>query len=198
MPPRASKQKRRDEIMGAALRCFNRTGYRRTTMDDVVTESGLSKGTIYWHFKNKKHLFLETFDWMINQIGNEITHSLFQESLSPCERLEASLQSIILASESEMEFSTFPLQFLMEMVEDEDFMAQYKELIKTFAEEVQKLIDEGIRSGEFRQVNSEDVAWSLMAAYDGILLYALTGMPGDAPGMGKALTELVIEGLKKP
>jgi AcrR family transcriptional regulator len=196
MPPRALKQKRRVEIMEATLRCFNRSGYRRTTMDDVVTESGLSKGTIYWHFKDKKNLFLETFDWLINQIGNEITHSLFQESLSPSERLEASLQSIILASESEMEFSTFPLQFLLEMVEDEDFMAHYKELIKAFAEEVQKLIDEGIRSGEFRQVDTEEVAWSLMAAYDGILLYALTGMPGDPLGMGKALTELVIKGLK--
>ena len=196
MPPRALKQKRRVEIMEATLRCFNRSGYRRTTMDDVVTESGLSKGTIYWHFKDKKNLFLETFDWLINQIGNEITHSLFQESLSPSERLEASLQSIILASESEMEFSTFPLQFLLEMVEDEDFMAHYKELIKAFVEEVQKLIDEGIRSGEFRQVDTEEVAWSLMAAYDGILLYALTGMPGDPLGMGKALTELVIKGLK--
>ena len=196
MPPRALKQKRRVEIMEAALRCFNRSGYRRTTMDDVVTESGLSKGTIYWYFKDKKNLFLETFDWLINQIGNEITHSLFQESLSPSERLEASLQSIILASESEMEFSTFPLQFLLEMVEEEDFMAHYKELIKAFAEEVQKLIDEGIRSGEFRQVDTEEVAWSLMAAYDGILLYALTGMPGDPLGMGKALTELVIKGLK--
>ena len=196
MPPRALKQKRRVEIMEATLRCFYRSGYRRTTMDDVVTESGLSKGTIYWHFKDKKNLFLETFDWLINQIGNEITHSLFQESLSPSERLEASLQSIILASESEMEFSTFPLQFLLEMVEEEDFMAHYKELIKAFAEEVQKLIDEGIRSGEFRQVDTEEVAWSLMAAYDGILLYALTGMPGDPLGMGKALTELVIKGLK--
>ena len=196
MPPRALKQKRRVEIMEATLRCFNRSGYRRTTMDDVVTESGLSKGTIYWYFKDKKNLFLETFDWLINQIGNEITHSLFQESLSPSERLEASLQSIILASESEMEFSTFPLQFLLEMVEDEDFMAHYKELIKAFVEEVQKLIDEGIRSGEFRQVDTEEVAWSLMAAYDGILLYALTGMPGDPLGMGKALTELVIKGLK--
>ena len=165
-------------------------------MDDVVTESGLSKGTIYWHFKDKKNLFLETFDWLINQIGNEITHSLFQESLSPSERLEANLQSIILASESEMAFTTFPLQFLLEMLEDEDFMAHYKELIKAFAEEVQKLIDEGIRSGEFRQVDSEEVAWSLMAAYDGILLYALTGMPGDPLGMGKALTDLVIKGLK--
>ena len=196
MPPRALKQERRVEIMEAALRCFNRSGYRRTTMDDVVSESGLSKGTIYWHFKDKKHLFLETFDWLINQIGNEITHSIFQESLSPSYRLEVSLQSIITASESDMEFSTFPLQFLLEMVEDEDFMAHYKELIGAFAEEVQKLIDEGIRSGEFSQVNSEELAWSLMAAYDGILLYALTGMPGDPLGMAKALTELVIKGLK--
>jgi hypothetical protein len=42
MSPRASRQKRRREIMEAALRCFVRSGYRRSTMGDVVAESGLS------------------------------------------------------------------------------------------------------------------------------------------------------------
>jgi AcrR family transcriptional regulator len=196
MTPRALSQKRRHEIMEAALRCFIRSGYRGTTMDDVVSESGLSKGTIYWHFKDKKNLFLEAFDSLINQIGSAVIQPLTQENLSPGQRLEASLQTIVLASENEMGFSTFPLQFLLEMMEDEDFMARYKTLIGAFAAAVRKLIDEGIQSGEFRQVDSEEVAWSLMAAYDGILLYALTGMPGDPPGMGKALTELVIKGLK--
>jgi len=49
---------RRQQILSAAMNCFLAKGYHRATMDDIVAESGLSKGTLYWYFKSKKELFL--------------------------------------------------------------------------------------------------------------------------------------------
>ena len=46
-PPSASKEERRAQILQAALTCFARKGYHLTTMDDIVAESGLSKGSLY-------------------------------------------------------------------------------------------------------------------------------------------------------
>ncbi len=48
---------RRDEIVAAALRCFAAKGYQRTSMADIIDESGLSAGAIYGHFSGKKELF---------------------------------------------------------------------------------------------------------------------------------------------
>jgi AcrR family transcriptional regulator len=48
---------RRDEIIEAALRCFAAKGYQRTSMADIIDESGLSAGAIYGHFTGKKVLF---------------------------------------------------------------------------------------------------------------------------------------------
>jgi TetR/AcrR family transcriptional regulator, transcriptional repressor of aconitase len=53
----AYRTARRDEIVEAALRCFAARGYQRTSMADIIEESGLSAGAIYGHFAGKKELF---------------------------------------------------------------------------------------------------------------------------------------------
>lgn len=47
---------RRREILDAALRCFTAFGYSRTSIDDVVQESGASVGSVYHHFGGKEQL----------------------------------------------------------------------------------------------------------------------------------------------
>src|SRR5260221_10200553 len=44
------------------MTCFARQGYRATSMDDVVRESGLSVGAIYSYFASKEELFLALSD----------------------------------------------------------------------------------------------------------------------------------------
>jgi len=47
---------RRRQILDAALRCFAREGFHRTTMRHVVRETGLSAGAIYQYFDSKDEL----------------------------------------------------------------------------------------------------------------------------------------------
>ena len=52
---------RQDQILAAALACFARRGYFETRMDDIVRESGLSKGALYHHFASKEAVFMGLF-----------------------------------------------------------------------------------------------------------------------------------------
>ena len=57
--PKVSEQhreKRRDQIVDAALRCFSVKGFQRTSMADIIAESGLSAGAIYGHFAGKQEI----------------------------------------------------------------------------------------------------------------------------------------------
>lgn len=44
---------RRQQILMAALACFSRNGYQKTTMHDVAEEAGLSAGSLYNYFESK-------------------------------------------------------------------------------------------------------------------------------------------------
>lgn len=52
-------QERRQLIFKAAVRCFQRHGVRRTTMDDIADEAKVSRQTVYNYFDNKRTLVAE-------------------------------------------------------------------------------------------------------------------------------------------
>src|SRR5947208_7449216 len=47
---------RKNQILDAATTVFVRSGFQHARMDDIVEESGLSKGTLYWYFKSKEDI----------------------------------------------------------------------------------------------------------------------------------------------
>jgi AcrR family transcriptional regulator len=49
----ARRNAQRARVLDAALTCFDRTGFHRTTMQDIVKESELSPGAIYGYFDSK-------------------------------------------------------------------------------------------------------------------------------------------------
>ena len=49
--------KTRAAIVTAALACFERHGIGQSTLEQIATEAGVTKGAIYWHFSNKAEIF---------------------------------------------------------------------------------------------------------------------------------------------
>ena len=60
------KPDRKQEILQAAIACFNELGIEATSIDAIRTRSGASVGSIYHHFGNKEgivaYLFLNGLD----------------------------------------------------------------------------------------------------------------------------------------
>jgi TetR/AcrR family transcriptional regulator, transcriptional repressor for nem operon len=57
--PKDHKEKTRAKITEAARILFNRHGYDRVTIDQVMAEAGLTRGGFYAHFSGKEALFAE-------------------------------------------------------------------------------------------------------------------------------------------
>lgn len=55
---RAGAAARREAILDAALACFARYGLRRTAMEDIAREAGVSRAALYHHFGGKEALFV--------------------------------------------------------------------------------------------------------------------------------------------
>lgn len=52
----AQRAARRRQVLDAAFICFARDGFHRTSMDDIVRQSGMSPGAIYGYFSGKREL----------------------------------------------------------------------------------------------------------------------------------------------
>ena len=69
-------QIRKKEIREAAKECFLNKGFQLTTMEDVITEVGMSRGGVYHHYASTNEMLKDLmFD------GNDYRNSLINEYL---------------------------------------------------------------------------------------------------------------------
>jgi AcrR family transcriptional regulator len=70
---------RRRQILSAALRCFAREGFHRTTMQDIFREAELSPGAVYSYFTGKDELIAAIIEEMMSFVAGAA--ALFDEPL---------------------------------------------------------------------------------------------------------------------
>lgn len=191
-----TKQESRQRIMQAAFEAFGESGYSETSMDDIVKRSGLSKGTLYWHFKNKQELFLATIAMVMKE---------WDEQLVLLADAEGSAEDRIRTFFSQAGATYGTNKNLIGLMVDAFFQSYQIEEAKTviqdiytqFVSHIGRIIQQGIDDGEFRAVDPHLVAVSLLAGGDGVSIYALFEPGWDMPKALNTLTDLILRGLRK-
>ncbi len=59
------------KIINAAMREFANKGYRKASTNEIVKDSGISKGLLFHYFRNKKELYLYLFDRAVEVANDE-------------------------------------------------------------------------------------------------------------------------------
>ncbi len=197
MTPRADvSEERKAQIYQAALACFNRKGYHRTTMDDIVAESGLSKGSLYWYFKSKKELFISLFQEVMGQIGQAWDGIAANQEASATEKLRASLALFRAELKGMIPFFGVMMEAWALTRYDEDVESITQELYGPYLDIMTHIIEDGVASGEFRVDSTRAMALVIMTLFDGITLALGTGLwHGDWDALMDAAEELVLRGL---
>ena len=195
MPPRPDvSAERRAQIIEAALACFTRRGYNNTTMDDIVAESGLSKGSLYWYFKSKDELFAEAMLSVFTDVGQEAFAAL-EQCTAASDKLRVIAQIAVGISKKIEGFFGLFLEFWASSPRREETGQLWLGMLVQFKDIIVEIIEEGIRNGEFKSVDAEELVWAMMAAYDGLAAYAML-IPGiDLERTSEVFAETLLDGL---
>ena len=60
-------ERRKSELLQIAYKMFLSRGYENTSVDDIIEEAGIAKGTFYYYFKSKEQLLEEVIGMMIEE-----------------------------------------------------------------------------------------------------------------------------------
>ena len=165
----------RERILDAALDKFAHKGYYDTRMDEIVDESGTSKGAIYFHFPNKERLFLALVDQFADLLERRVTEAIEQEEEGMV-RVSAALQACL---------DTFgkyrrPAKLLLVQAVGlgNAFEKKRMEVNDRFANMIQTYLDEAVAVGDIEPVDTEVVAHAWMGAIYGVVIrWVYTGEP---------------------
>jgi AcrR family transcriptional regulator len=153
------EQNLRSKIVKNALKIFTKKGFFRTTVDDIAKAAGVGKGTVYLYFKDKSALYVSIIeDHFVT--GIQYLKEVQSESLSSTEKLQKIagdwIDYMIQLKSSFFMFSMENLNLSRKIMKEVRpiMLKNLKEMIGIVAH----IIDQGIRTGEFRKVNSQIAA----------------------------------------
>ena len=163
----------RQFIIEKTSNLFNKNGYAGTSMTDITSATGLTKGSIYGNFKNKEEVAIEVFRYNSGRLAVKMSSAIGSEK-SAFNQLVAFTDFYRNNWDSMLEKGGCPL--LNSATEMDDALPFMKtEVLHSFkglTERITRIIEFGIQQKEFKE-NISSAAYAslfLMLIEGGILL----------------------------
>lgn len=166
---KASAETRKRQIIVAAMRCFQRKGYVNTTVDDIASEYGLSKGSIYWYYSSKKAVLIDIFKYWMDE-----TLTGINEEITP---LESSREKLVRMGEFFIESLIRDLELYSSMMvfwgtafEDMTLREMIMDLYRKYDEIVTSLLYQGESRGEFVVSDKKTFSTIMISMIEGLIV----------------------------
>lgn len=156
-------EERQLEIIVAANRLFNKKGYEKTSVESIVKEVKIAKGTFYYHFKSKEDLLNRMFDLLSQKIFAEIEYTVRRKDLNAVSKMASIFREIFFVNQSDMDFLEDSSQF---MAKDKNNYI-YKKLMdknyEKFGPTLKRVVKQGIKEKIFKVTYIEETVGHLMS-----------------------------------
>lgn len=187
------RQVRRDRILLEAARCFNRQGYRGTTLDDIARGLGVSTAALYYYFTSKEALLLACHRLSM-EIGMDCLRRAEAAGGSPADRLRAALEDYI-------QHITDDLHGGVAMVEEGALSrARYRQVVKLrddYEREIRRLIEEGVEANLFEECDAATVGFAILGAVNWIPKWYRPKGRRSGKEIARIFAAYLIRGLQK-
>lgn len=161
------KQNKRELILAAAQDVFFEKGYHNATSEEIAKRAGVGKGTLYQYFDSKLDIFIEMHQLYIKQYTASMSeliddHASFQENLRRIVQFHITHMQ---------ELNRFAVRMTVDMP-TEITGEKEKQIVNNVQNSVkhvlERLIDNGKRRGEIRDIDSRLIIGYLMGNFFGI------------------------------
>ena len=187
---RAKRERRRTEILRAALRAFRERGYHQTTLDDIAERLDVRKSALYHYFPDKESILYECHRESLGELGRIVAEA--RDLPSPRERLRHVIREHVRVMTDTLEGS--PLAFEVTALSP----ARQGEVIAArdrYEREVRRLVEQGIREKDFRRVDAKVAAFAMLGAINWIARWYRPTGSLRAPQLGAAFAAHLVGGL---
>ena len=161
------KEKRQSQIMEAAMKVFTKKGFSSARMDDIVEESGLSKGAIYHHYAGKKDIILALIEHWETQTFPDF-YSRNGRERSAIETLQDFSSEILKVFKTRRYVFQAEVEFWSLANQDDEIRKRSQELYEKIINLFELVIKKGIREKEFIKVDSRITAIYILSVFQGI------------------------------
>lgn len=156
---------RRAEIMHAAMLLFMEKGYANTTTQDIVDKVNISRGLLYYHFKNKEDILYCLVERYSEKLLRDIHVIVNDDDKTAIEKIRAFIDATIISTDNVSAEGT-ELQKTVDLEENRYMLDKLShKLIEKLTIYFERIINQGISEKVFSVKYPSETAEFLMTAY---------------------------------
>ena len=201
--PRRTKEEAeqtRKEILYSALDIFCEKGYSKTTFDEIAKRINLTKGAVYWHFRNKPDIIAALITASFNHTQNKIMSKI--PEVNTLSDLRAHFNCIAELVRDVPNYRKFLFFMLFQMEWSESLFLHISSSIKEIRDfpinTIKHALTNSQKNGEISSnININDTAISIFSLWQGMLSYAISSKSwADFPRLFLNGFDLIVQAIK--
>jgi AcrR family transcriptional regulator len=178
---------RRQDILAAAARVFKAKGFHLARTEDICAEAGLSAGTLFRHFPDKRSMIAAIADVEFERLRSEIEQLSTREGILWLTQIKAEeLAQLIEPKGFELGTDSW-----LELARDGEGRKRLLLVDQTLRQMISRQLEQGKAEGWIRKsVDSDGTAAIFVALFSGLQLGSEVGLAVDTQATACAIADL--------
>lgn len=190
----AKRQRRRREILDAAIQAFREKGYHATTLEDIADRLGVRNTALYHYFPDKEAILYECHREALVEVMGLLDEAR-EHSPSPSEQLRYLIRRHVRVMTETLSGSSLAFEVHSLAPEHEAEVIGKRD---RYERGLRKVIEAGIEAGEFRPVDPKVTVFAILGAINWIARWFNPGGAIRTPALGDAFANHLVEGITCP
>ena len=195
MATRTEARTARERILDAAASLFARRGYYNANVDEIIQQSGTSKGSFYFHFPSKEQMALGLVDQLSEKLVRRLERTIQAES-DPLKRIPLAIDAVLLTFSKQRKLAQILLVNIVGQGRSMD--RKFLPIRDKFAGLIKKELDGAVEVGAIRPVDTNLLSRLWLGALSEVILrWLLQEKPEPLMDRAPEVRDLLMYGVVK-
>ena len=159
------------KIFETSMRLFAEKGYDATSIEDITSEVGVAKGTLYYHFSSKE----EIFNFLIEEGMNLLRNSINIKVDSQKNYIDKIRAIVLIQIKIIVKYENFMTIVLSEIWGSSDRSKTCKKYLEEYLQIVREIVKKGIEKKEVKPYNVDIIVSEIFGLACSSLLHKKNG-----------------------
>jgi AcrR family transcriptional regulator len=194
----------RKAILEAAATAFAKKGYLATSIDAIADELGATKGRVYHYYRGKAEIFLDVVVTGMYDLIDDLEPLSKQQERTPRQRIYdmAHLHATLMMTRNHpqrVSVQAVEMRTSPEIAVHREALTEVFELRRKYERIFIDVVEEGIKAGEFRPLDSNLAVKSALGSLNWIPIWytAERGNEEYVAEVADAFAQFIVNGLKR-
>lgn len=151
----------RERLLREAADIFSRKGYAATSVGEIVAAAGVTKPVLYYHFESKEGLYLNLMEEGLGKFRATVEAALQSNTGTAADRIRRLCETLIGLALENLSISRLTRGIRFAQPQGAPVF-DVGEFPRTIQKALLRIVEQGVRSGEFAPVSPSDLVWVIM------------------------------------